>query len=43
MRTELLLFCPETVKYAFEVQSVLYSSIFSDVKPCSASCKTRSM
>src|SRR5438046_1266288 len=26
MRTELLLFCPETVKYAFEFQSVSYSS-----------------
>src|SRR6516162_7010053 len=32
-RTELLLFCPETVKYAFEFQSVLYSSIFNEVTP----------
>ncbi len=30
-RTELLLFWPETVKYAFEVQSVSYSSTSSEV------------
>ncbi len=39
MRTELLLFWPETVRYALEFQSVSYSSICSDVTPCSASCK----
>src|SRR5262245_56881257 len=43
MRTELLLFCPDTVKYAFEFQSVSYSSTFSEVYPCAASCSTFSM
>src|SRR5262245_48402725 len=43
MRIELLLFCPETVKYALLFQSVSYSSMKSCVQPCRASWRTRWM
>src|SRR5260370_2939499 len=42
-RTELLLFCPETVKYALEFQSVSYSSTLREVKPCRARATARSI
>jgi len=42
-RTLLFEFCPDTVEYAAESQSVLYSAIFSAVYPWRASWITRSM
>jgi hypothetical protein len=41
-RTELFEFWPETVKYAAESQSVLYSAICRPVYPCFANCTARS-
>src|SRR5262245_40484947 len=43
IRTELFEFWPETVKYAFEFQSVSYSSTSIDVNPWWASWMTRAM